>query len=86
MDRATIAESVRKTHHLVSVEEGWPQCGVGAEIAAVAMEDCFDELDAPVGRVAGAEIPTPYAANLEAMSFPKVENIVQQVKATLGRA
>eukprot|EP00878_Enallax_costatus_P038429 GHUV01043659.1.p1 GENE.GHUV01043659.1~~GHUV01043659.1.p1 ORF type:complete len:115 (-),score=30.11 GHUV01043659.1:106-450(-) len=85
LDRSTIAESVRKTHHLVSVEEGWPQSGIGAEIAAVAMEDCFDELDAPVGRVAGAELPTPYAANLEAQCFPRVEDIVRQVKATLGR-
>lgn len=86
LDRTAIAESVRKTHHLVSVEEGWPQSGIGSEIAAVAMEECFDELDAPVGRVSGAEVPTPYAANLEAMCFPQVADIVRQVKATLGRA
>lgn len=85
LDRATIAESVRKTHRLVSVEEGWPQSGIGAEIAALAMEECFDDLDAPVGRVAGAEVPTPYAANLEAMCFPQVHDIVRQVKATVGK-
>ncbi|KAF8058069.1 PDH2 [Scenedesmus sp. PABB004] len=86
LDRAAIAASVAKTHRLVTVEEGWPSSGVGAEIAAVVMEECFDELDAPVGRVAGAEVPTPYAANLEAMSFPQVADIVAQVKRTLGRA
>lgn len=62
------------------------QSGIGAEITAVAMEDFFDQLDAPVGRVAGAEVPTPYAANLEALSFPTKDNIIHQVKRTLGRA
>jgi len=85
LDRVTIADSVRKTHHLVSVEEGWPQCGIGAEIASLAMEECFDDLDAPVVRVTGAEVPTPYAVNLETMSFPQVEDIVGQVKALLGK-
>eukprot|EP00775_Hariotina_reticulata_P013465 gene13465-13591_t len=86
LDRETIADSVRKTHHLVSVEEGWPQSGIGAEISALAMEEFFDELDAPVGRVAGAEVPTPYAANLEALSFPRTEDVIRQVKQTLGKA
>lgn len=72
LDRATIAASVRKTHRLLSVEEGWPQSGIGSEIAALAMEECFDDLDAPVLRVTGAELPTPYAANLEQMVFPQV--------------
>lgn len=85
LDRATIVASVCKTHALVSVEEGWPQSGVGAEIAALAMEECFDDLDAPVGRVTGADIPTPYAANLEVQVFPQVSDIVARVKATLGR-
>ena len=61
LDRDTIVNSVKKTSRLVSVEEGWPQSGVGAEIAAIAMEDCFDYLDAPMERVTGADIPTPYA-------------------------
>ena len=85
LDRPTIVASGRKTHALVSVEEGWPQSGVGAEIAALAMEECFDDLDAPVGRVTGADIPTPYAANLEVQVFPQVSDIVARVKATLGR-
>lgn len=62
------------------------QHGIGAEIAAVAMEEFFDQLDAPMGRVAGAEIPTPYAANLEALVFPQRENIIHEIKRTLGRA
>lgn len=86
LDRDTIAASVAKTHRLVSVEEGWPQSGVGAEIAALAMEACFDDLDAPVARVTGAEVPTPYAANLEARSFPQVDDVVLRIKQTLGRA
>jgi len=86
LDRATITESVSKTHHLVSVEEGWPQSGIGAELSAMAMEEFFDQLDAPVGRVTGAEVPTPYAANLEEMVFPKKDNIIHQIKRTLGRA
>lgn len=85
LDRGTIAASVRKTHYLVNVEEGWPQSGVGSEVCAVAMEDAFDELDAPVGRVAGADCPTPYAADLEAACFPTVDDIVKVVKATLGK-
>lgn len=86
LDRGTITQSVSKTHHLVSVEEGWPTSGIGAEISALAMEEFFDQLDAPVGRVTGAEVPTPYAANLEALSFPTKVNIVHQIKRTLGRA
>lgn len=86
LDRPAIAESVKKTHHLVNVEEGWPTCGVGSEVCAVAMEDCFDDLDAPVGRVAGADVPTAYAAELEKASFPTVDDIVTVVKKTLGKA
>jgi pyruvate dehydrogenase E1 component beta subunit len=86
LDRDTIAASVAKTHRLVSVEEGWPQSGVGAEIAALAMEACFDDLDAPMGRVTGAEVPTPYAANLEAQCFPQAADVAARIKQTLGRA
>jgi pyruvate dehydrogenase E1 component beta subunit len=77
LDREAIAASVRKTHRLVSVEEGWPQSGLGAEIAAVAMEECFDDLDAPVERVTGADIPTPYAKSLEDLAFPTPDDIVR---------
>jgi pyruvate dehydrogenase E1 component beta subunit len=75
-DAATVAQSVRKTNRMVAVEEGWPFAGIGAEIAAIAMEECFDWLDAPVKRVAGKDVPLPYAANLERLAVPQVEDIV----------
>lgn len=80
LDRDTIAASIRKTHRLVAVEEGWPQCGVTSEILTLAVEECFDDLDAPPARVTGAEIPTPYAEALEKASFPKVDDIVRVTK------
>ena len=72
IDRDTIVKSIRKTHRVVSAEEGWPQCGIGAELIAIATEECFDDLDAPPERVTGAEVPMPYAANLEAAALPQV--------------
>jgi pyruvate dehydrogenase E1 component subunit beta len=81
LDIPTIVESVKKTNRLVSVEEGWPRFGVGAELAAIAMEHAFDYLDAPVCRVTGKDVPMPYAANLERMALPQVENVVSAVKA-----
>ena len=75
LDKQTIIDSVRKTHRLVSVEEGWPLAGIGSEIAALAMEELFDDLDAPVARVAGKDIPLPYAANLEKLSLPQADDI-----------
>lgn len=86
LDRETILASVKKTHRVVTVEEGWPQSGVGAEIAAFLQEDAFDELDAPILRVTGAEVPTPYATNLELASFPQVEDIIKQVHKVVGKA
>src|SRR5581483_6232210 len=65
LDVETILASVRKTNRLVSVEEGWSFAGIGAELAALMMEHAFDDLDAPVARVHGADVPLPYAANLE---------------------
>ncbi len=85
LDTNTIVESVRKTHHIVSLEEGWPYAGIGSEIAAVIMEQAFDELDAPFARVHGLDIPLPYAANLEAMSLPQVEQVVGVVKEVLNK-
>lgn len=71
LDRPTILKSVKKTHRIVNVEEGWPQCGIGAEIAASIMEsDAFDFLDAPMGRLTGAEIPMPYSWELEPHAVP----------------
>lgn len=77
LDRRAIIESVKKTNRLVGVEEGWPQSGIMAEVAATLMEtEAFDYLDAPFERITGADIPTPYAINLENASFPKPHNIV----------
>ena len=81
LDKQTIIDSVRKTHRLISVEEGWPTAGIGAEIAAIAMEDLFDELDAPVVRVTGKDVPLPYAANLEKLALPTVDDIVDAARS-----
>ena len=81
MDTETIINSVKKTSRAVTVEEGWQQSGVGAEIAARIMEHAFDYLDAPVARVSGKDVPMPYAANLEKLALPNVDEVVQAVKA-----
>lgn len=80
LDIETILVSAQKTNRIVSVEEGWPTAGVGSEIAALTMEQAFDYLDAPVLRVAGADVPMPYAANLEKLALPQVEDIVNAAK------
>ena len=86
LDTATILESVRKTNRIVSVEEGWPFAGVGSEIAALMMEQAFDDLDAPMERVAGLDVPLPYAANLEKLALPQVENIVEAARKACYRS
>jgi pyruvate dehydrogenase E1 component beta subunit len=85
MDSDTIVESVKKTGRLVTVEEGWKQSGVGAEIAARVMEDAFDYLDAPVTRVCGKDVPMPYAANLEKLALPSVAEVVEAAEAVSYR-
>jgi pyruvate dehydrogenase E1 component beta subunit len=85
LDSATIVESVSKTNRLVTVEEGWPYAGIGAEIAAVVMEQAFDHLDAPVTRVTGADVPMPYAANLERLALPHPEDVAQAAKSVYYR-
>ena len=85
MDIETIVESVKKTGRLVTVEEGWRQSGVGAEIAARMMEEAFDYLDAPVARVTGKDVPMPYAANLEKLALPSVAEVVEAAKAVCYR-
>ena len=85
LDRETIINSVKKTHRAVVVEEGWPQSGVGSEIVTIIQEHAFDELDAPVVRVAGAEIPMPYATNLEVQALPQIDDITLAVKKLLGK-
>ncbi|MGA7251100.1 MAG: pyruvate dehydrogenase complex E1 component subunit beta [Pseudolabrys sp.] len=85
MDTGTIVASVQKTARLVTVEEGWQQSGVGAEIAARVMERAFDYLDAPVARVSGKDVPMPYAANLEKLALPSVVEVVEAAKAVCYR-
>jgi len=85
MDTETIVESVKKTGRAVTVEEGWAQSGVGAEIAARLMENAFDYLDAPVARVSGKEVPMPYAANLEKLALPSAAEVVEAAKAVCYR-
>lgn len=80
LDRWTIVESVKKTNRCVSVEESWPFAGIGSEIAALINEHAFDYLDAPVRRVCAADVPLPYAANLEKLALPQVDEIVHVVK------
>jgi pyruvate dehydrogenase E1 component beta subunit len=79
-DTATVVESVKKTSRIVSVEEGWPFAGIGAEVAMQVTEHCFDWLDAPPVRVAGLDVPLPYAANLEKLALPQPGWVVDAVK------
>jgi pyruvate dehydrogenase E1 component beta subunit len=81
LDTETIAASVRKTNRLVTLEEGWPFAGIGAEIAMQMVEHCFDHLDAPPVRVHGLDVPMPYAANLEKLALPKLEQVIDAVKS-----
>ncbi|MGO9672777.1 MAG: pyruvate dehydrogenase complex E1 component subunit beta [Methylocella sp.] len=85
MDTGLIIESVKKTGRCVTVEEGWPQSGVGAEIIAVLMERAFDYLDAPVVRITGKDVPMPYAANLEKLALPHADDVITAAKAALYR-
>ena len=85
LDVECIITSVQKTNRLVSVEEGWPVAGIGAEIAAITMEQAFDYLDAPVSRVTGADVPMPYARNLETAYLPNATNVVEAAKSVCYR-
>jgi pyruvate dehydrogenase E1 component beta subunit len=85
LDVEAIVTSVQKTGRCVTVEEGWPQSGVGAEIGMRIMENAFDYLDAPVARVTGKDVPMPYAANLEKLALPSVADVVQAAKAVCYR-
>jgi pyruvate dehydrogenase E1 component beta subunit len=82
LDLDTILESVRKTNRAIIVEEGWPHGGVGANLAALIQEQAFDYLDAPVGRVTGADVPMPYSKPLEQASFPHPEHVVRAALST----
>jgi len=86
LDRDAIIKSVKKTGRIVSIETGWPQCGIGSEIAAVLMEsDAFNWLDAPLERITGADIPMPYAKELEDASLPQVNDVVATVNRLTKR-
>lgn len=85
LDTETLVASVKKTGRAVTVEEGWQQSGVGAEIAARLMEHAFDYLDAPVTRVSGKDVPMPYAANLEKLALPTADEVVAAAKAVCYR-
>jgi pyruvate dehydrogenase E1 component beta subunit len=85
LDTETIVRSVRKTNRLVTVEEGWPFAGIGAEVAMQVIEHAFDHLDAPPARVTGLDIPMPYAANLEKLALPRVEQVVDAARAVTYR-
>lgn len=86
LDKDLILSSLRKTNRLVTLEEGWPFAGVGAEIASIAMTHGFDDLDAPVLRVTGADVPMPYAANLEALALPQVAQVIDAIKQVCYRS
>ena len=85
LDVETLVASVKRTNRCVSVEEGWPACGIGSEIAAVLMEHAFDYLDAPLVRVTGTDVPLPYAANLERLALPSAEKVVEAARAVCYR-
>lgn len=85
LDKETIIESVKKTKRLVSVEEGWPEYGVGAEVCTTVVEQAFDYLDCQPIRVTGVDVPLPYAANLEKLALPQVENIIDAAKQACFR-
>ena len=85
LDTASVLASLKKTNHLVIVEEGWPTCSIASELAMVAMEQGFDDLDAPVMRVCNEDVPLPYAANLEKVALIDVPRVVAAVKAVRNR-
>lgn len=83
LDTATIVESVKKTSRLVTLEEGWPFAGIGAEVAMQVIEHAFDWLDAPPARVTGVDVPMPFAANLEKLALPQPEHVVEAVRCLI---
>ena len=85
LDTETVIQSVKKTNRIVTVEQGWPICSIGSEIAAVVVDQAFDWLDAPPTRIAGKDVPMPYAARLEKLALPSVEDIVAAARAVCYR-
>jgi pyruvate dehydrogenase E1 component beta subunit len=85
LDIATVLASVRKTNRLVTVEEGWPICSIGSELCARVAAEAFDHLDAPPLKISGADVPMPYAANLEKLALPSVDQVIAAVKSVCYR-
>jgi pyruvate dehydrogenase E1 component beta subunit len=85
LDMDTIVASVKKTNRIVTVEQGWPVCSIGSEISAAIIDQAFDYLDAPPKRIAGKDVPMPYAANLEKLALPTVDDIVAAAKSVCYR-
>jgi len=85
LDTGTLLASVRKTHHALIVDEGWRTGSLSAEVSARIMEGAFYDLDGPVGRVCGAEVPMPYAKHMEDAALPQAPTIVAAVRGMLGR-
>ena len=81
----TLTDSVRRTGRCLVAEEGWPTYGVGAEVAAGLQDRCFDYLDAPIARLGGAEVPMPYAKDLERAAIPSVDDIVRRSLDVVGK-
>jgi pyruvate dehydrogenase E1 component beta subunit len=86
LDRGAVLASLKKTNRMIIVEEGWPTCSIASEIIAIAMEDGFDDLDAPVLRVTNEDVPMPYAANLEKLALVDVARVVAAAKKVCNRA
>jgi len=85
LDKRTVLQSLAKTNRMVVVEEGWPTCSISSEIISIAMTEGFDDLDAPVLRVTNADVPMPYAANLEKLALIKAEDVVEAAKKVCYR-
>jgi len=85
LDIGTVIESVKRTNRIVTVEQGWPICSIGSEIASQVVEKAFDYLDAPPTKVTGKDVPMPYAANLEKLALPHVDDVVAAVKSVCYR-
>src|SRR5690606_20565290 len=85
LDKETVLKSLAKTNRVVCVEEGWPQCSISSEISAICMEEGFDDLDAPVLRVTDADVPLPYANNLEKLALVNSANVVEAAKRVCYR-
>ena len=85
LDIMTVIASVKKTNRIVTVEQGWPICSIGSEIASQIVDQAFDYLDAPPAKVTGKDVPMPYAANLEKMALPSVEDVIAAAKAVCYR-